>query len=743
MPQTFTALIVSGVHSGPDPSPGLGIARSIKQAHPRLRLVAKDYSLRSSGLHDLTFDELQVMPAWSEMALDAHHAFIAKQLKDMNALYISGLDAEIDWLSTLRLSPRDVLTPSAAALDQIQKPRISCAGELGMRIPEFVPATASQADLHSLARKSGWRVWIKGKFHEAYAATNHREMVTRLSQMQASWPIEDIFLQRSVQGLERSFTYAAFEGELLGVAEVEKRSQTSAGKTWAAEVSMPSAEIVERISAFAKRTAWTGGCEIEFIRDRSGRDWLIDVNPRFPAYIHGVTICGLNLPGRLIAAAGGDRQVDHVTFGGQFTRVVTELPVRPNSYIPPTTNAEASVTVAQKHPSFQPSLVNKRREMDESPSRKRREFSDRSSMLEARPTVGTRVRSSSKESIDASLKPIDQVVSDLSNCIRTTPALSIKTDPQGFLARAYLARGWYAEAISTDELSWAKGFGFKSDRLILNGPAAASIAITTDRLVRYAFADSPVSLAALAHSPAPISLGIRIRPSRVTSRFGIDLTDYHSYVSTLDAIASLGTDGRFAAHFHLPADQVGPDIWLDCFDELITWATAIARETSVQISAIDIGGGWHADDFVDVLLPLLKEQIAPRIADLGSSVELIFEPGKALSSNLAQFTANIVEVRDQANLDSVEVLVDCSIADLPMTQYYAHKIEQYRGSRLLGVLSGGKDRILGSICMETDILATGVSFPEFPECGDKLIFSGAGAYNSSMAWPFAGGNTRD
>lgn len=743
MSHTLATLVISGTHSGPDPSPGLGIARSVKQAHPQLRLIAKDYSLRSSGLHDLIFDELQVMPAWSEMALDAHHAFIAKQLLEMHALYISGLDAEIDWLSTLRLSPRHVLTPSAMALDQIQKPRISCAGELGMKIPEFVPATASQADLHSLARRSGWRIWIKGKFHEAYPATGHREMMSRLSQMQASWPIEDIFLQRSIQGLERSYTFAAFEGELLGAAEVEKRSQTSAGKTWAAEVSMPSAEIVERIVAFAKRTAWTGGCEIEFIRDRNGHDWLIDVNPRFPAYIHGVTICGLNLPGRLIAAATGDLQLEHLAFGGQFTRVVTEIPVRANSYIPQTTNAEASVTVAQKHPSFQPSLVNKRRELDEAPSRKRREFSDRSSMLQARPTAGTRIRNSSKESIDASLKPIEQVLSGLSNRIRITPALSIKTDPQGFLARAYLSRGWYAEAISPDELSWAKSFGFRSEQLILNGPSAASTAITTDRSVRYAFADSTVSLAALAQSPTPISLGIRIRPSRVISRFGIDLTDYHSYISTLNAIASLGADGRFAAHFHLPADQIGPSIWMDCFDELITWAAAISRETGVPISAIDIGGGWHADDFNEVLLPLLKEQIAPRVEDLGSSVELIFEPGKAVSSNLAQFTANVVEVRDQANHDSVDVLVDCSIADLPMTQYYAHKVEQYRGSRLLGMLSGGKDRILGSICMETDVLAAGVSFPSFPECGDKLIFSGAGAYNSSMAWPFAGGSTRD
>jgi diaminopimelate decarboxylase len=683
------------------------------------------------------------MPAWSEMTLDAHHMFLAKQLRDLNALYISGLDAEIDWLSTLRLSPAEVLTPSATALNQIQKPRISCAGELGMKIPEYVPATASQVELHNLARRSGWRIWIKGKFHEAYEARSHGEMMSRLSQMQASWPLEDIFLQRSIQGLERSYTFAAFDGNLLGVAAVEKRTQTSAGKTWSAEGSMPSTEIIEKIAAFTKRTTWTGGCEVEFIRDRDNQDWLIDINPRFPAYIHGVTICGLNLPGRLIAAVRGDMEPDPSSFGGQFTRVVTEIPVRTNSYIPPTANSETSLILAQKHPSFQPLLVNKRREMDKCFLSRRQESSDRSSMLDVRPPVGTRIRCSSKESITASLSPIEEIVSDLSSHIRAVPALSIKTDPQVSLARAYLEKGWYAEAISANELSWAKRLGFDFNRLILNGPSAASMAIINDRPVRYAFADSIVALTALAKSTAQDSIGIRIRPGRVMSRFGIDLTDYRSYISTLDAIASLGTDGHFAAHFHLPADQIGPAIWLDCFEESISWAATIARETGVKISAFDIGGGWDADDFTEILLPILREQVAPRVADLGNSVELIFEPGKAVATNLAKFTANVVEVRDQQKLDSVEVVVDCSIADLPMTQYYAHKIEQYRGSRLLGVLSGGKDRILGSICMETDILATGVSFPAFPKCGDKLIISGAGAYNSSMAWPFAGGVTRD
>ncbi len=743
MSNIYSTLFISGVHSGPDPSPGLGIARSIKQSHPELKLIAKDYSLRSSGIHDPIFDDIQVMPAWSEMALEAHHNFIRTQLADMQALYISGLDAEIDWLSTLRLPSQLILNPSATALDKTQKPRISCASELGMAIPDFVPATASQADLHNLARRSGWRVWIKGKFHEAYPATNHREMISRLIQMQASWPIEDIFLQRSIQGIERSYTFAAYEGNLLGVAEVEKRSQTSAGKTWTAEVSMPTAGVIERITDFVNKTKWTGGCEIEFIRDRHGNDWLIDVNPRFPAYIHGVTISGLNLPGRLISAARGDSNKTQTTFGGQFTRVINEIPVRQNSQTPPITNAETSVVIAQKHPSFQPSLVNKRRKQESNSITTQRETNDKSSTSSLRPTTGARKRKSRKEDIDSLLRPIEDVLDSISSRIQITPALSIKTDPQGFLAESYLSRGWYAEAISPEELEWAKGFGFKPEGLILNGPTAALTALEEKKSVRYAFADSTASLASLVNSPAGISLGLRVRPSRVESRFGIDLTDYHSYISVLESIESLGESRRFAAHFHLPADQIGPSMWLDCFDEVITWSQAIAHQTGAQISAIDIGGGWHTDDFREILLPLLKNKIAPRVADLGHSTELIFEPGKAISSNLATYTANIVEVRDRSTRESIDVLIDCSIADLPMTQYYAHRIEHYRDEILLGTLLGGKDRVLGSICMETDILANGVKFPAPPKCGDKLIFNGAGAYNSSMAWPFARGKTRD
>jgi diaminopimelate decarboxylase len=89
------------------------------------------------------------------------------------------------------------------------------------------------------------------------------------------------------------------------------------------------------------------------------------------------------------------------------------------------------------------------------------------------------------------------------------------------------------------------------------------------------------------------------------------------------------------------------------------------------------------------------------------------------------------------------VVVDASIADLPMAPYQPSTVHHFRLGRCLGELVGGSSRVLGSICMESDILADRVEFPTPPSVGDLVVFSSAGGYNASMAWHFAGGVSRD
>ena len=251
---TGTAVYISGVHSGPDPSPGIGIARSLRDAFPGVILRAVDYSVHSSGLHHPAFDDVLLQPAWSELDLETYSSQIRQHLEQSTSCWISGLDVETDWLAqTIGEHPR-LLVPSEAAQQVVRKPVLACAPSLRMRVPEYLPATAAPTDLHGLGRRSGWHLWVKGKYHEAYCARSFAELRRQIVALESHWPLEDIFVQQHVPGLERAITFAAYRGRLLDAVEVEKRSVTSQGKTWAASVTAAPADVVERLASLVAKT---------------------------------------------------------------------------------------------------------------------------------------------------------------------------------------------------------------------------------------------------------------------------------------------------------------------------------------------------------------------------------------------------------------------------------------------------------------------------------------------------------
>ena len=107
-------LIVSGLYSGPSPSAGLGVARSLRTAFPSAHIVGVDYYAGSSGLHHEVFDSLLLKPSWN----DIDEALCASEVQaelDRGALWISTLDLEIAWFArALPARPRDVPRARAA-----------------------------------------------------------------------------------------------------------------------------------------------------------------------------------------------------------------------------------------------------------------------------------------------------------------------------------------------------------------------------------------------------------------------------------------------------------------------------------------------------------------------------------------------------------------------------------------------------------------------------------------------------
>ena len=736
---------ISGVHSDLDPSPGIGIARSLREGFPAAILEAVDYSVRSSGLHHPVFDAVLLQPAWSELDLETYSTQIRRHLEKHTGSWISGLDVEADWLAQAVGDHPRLLVPSAAAQQLVRKPVLACADSLRMRVPEYLPATAAPTDLHSIGRRSGWHLWVKGKYHDACAVHGFAELRHQIDALEQHWPLEDIFIQQHVSGLELSVTFAAYNGQLLDAVEVEKRSVTSQGKTWAASVRGAPAEVLERLASVIAATRWTGGGEVEFVRDAKGKDWLIDFNARFPAYIFGVTLCGHNLPALLAGEALGIEYAPRRDSARQFVRVVQELPVRDDLPLPALVLAAAGAASSGKHPSFQPQLVRRLRGREQrSPLEPELSPSDVPGFLARwQPPKTTPVRF---REFDASDDALDQLVTALERCSaspRVTPALSVKTDPNPRLARAFLARGWWAEVISLKELDWARQMGFKASEIVFNGPRAIDLVTSSGREVAIAFADSVEALEGLMASQSCDVVGMRVRTGAIASRFGIDLSDSRTFGRVSDCLAGRPVDQRLGIHMHFASDVTGPDRWDDFVEHTLTWGDALAQATGSAFSIFDLGGGWYQDDFSGQLIPMLPG-LQARIAQAMPGVDrILLEPGKAVASDTAWLASRVVEVRAGGADGVSEVVVDASIADLPMAAHYAHHVLHVREDVCLGWLAGGSQRILGSICMETDILADGVAFLHPPAAGDLLLFSSAGGYNASMAWDFASGVSRD
>ena len=88
---------------------------------------------------------------------------------------------------------------------------------------------------------------------------------------------------------------AAYKGELLGCVSMRKRDLTEEGKTWAGDVTEVPEEFATPLREIIRDVNWTGGAELEMVRDPEGQRWLLEWNPRFPAWVHGATIAGCNL----------------------------------------------------------------------------------------------------------------------------------------------------------------------------------------------------------------------------------------------------------------------------------------------------------------------------------------------------------------------------------------------------------------------------------------------------------------
>jgi diaminopimelate decarboxylase len=744
----MSKIFVSGLYSGPSPSAGLGIAKSLRLAFPDAHLVGVDHWLGSSGLHDEVFDEIRVLPSWDLIDHDEHRRFI-QSILDQGDVYFPSLDLECHWLAKNLSSHPRLVAPDLRGLNFIKKPAHAVADALGVGCSKTLSAFVGDEEAHQFLRHNNWRVWLKSPFHEATLIRSWRDFIGMRAYMERKWKTRDLFLEVHTTGHERSLCFAASNGEITDAVLMIKRQTTPDGKTWSGEIYDIPDQFESPLRNLVRELNWNGGAEIELIIDQDDQPWMLEWNPRFPAWIFGGALCGRNLPARLISKILGlDFSSKRHSNGASFTRIVQEIPTRSNLALPQLDmHAPELIGAGNKYGAGWNELVPK---LNEEPQQSNEtigtEFDDPEVLNDITNQVGFGSSTPRRVTLNAIVERNFSAI--YSRFIgerkprmdenKYVLAYSVKTAPETQFMQAARSRGFLAECISLLEVERSLREGFSPDQVILNGPGKWwPQQLTAPRGLRAIFCDSNDELERLlAMDLNPKLIGPRLKLPQTGSRFGIGVDQPREFRRLIQLINKMPAATQLGVHHHMASSAIGFARWIDAFVALLHWASALKHATGREIEILDLGGGWYPGD-------LESKFPANEICDLvehhlGSATRMVIEPGKALTQKANALVTRVLDIRRSAGR-VVEVISDACIAELPLASVHPHQILHRGASGKTTVLPYGSGRVLGRICMEDDVLAQNISFPQNLKLGDQIIFCDSGAYDRSMSYEFGRG----
>lgn len=239
----------------------------------------------------------------------------------------------------MRLACDNILCPSLLALSLTEKPEIRGVSHMGLfQVPEYHRVFSGESNcVNEVLKKAqtfcdriGYPVVVKGERHGGMLCSSWPYVVNAISTYSKFYQASgksSCFIQKFIKGTEKTIAFAAINGELTGCLEMTKTITTATGKVWCGEISPVNSRVLAAVKTMVSSCSWTGGGELEFIETIYGglnlEDthldsetgsptplwFIIDFNPRFPAWISACCFTGCNLPADLLCHAIHARRI--------------------------------------------------------------------------------------------------------------------------------------------------------------------------------------------------------------------------------------------------------------------------------------------------------------------------------------------------------------------------------------------------------------------------------------------------
>ena len=313
MNQKKTLVIaVTGLNAIDSPGPGVAVARAIRDGMDQpVKIVGLAYENLEPGIYmdgicDVTY-VISYPAAGAEVLFNVISNIHAKEQID---LIIPNFDAEL--FNFISIAPRlkdlgiATFLPSFEMFDARDKLNLY---EFGKKHNLLVPkdhAIENSDDLSKVADELGFPLVVKGKFYEAEVCHTIEQAKKSFHKISSKWGLP-IIVQEFIKGTEINIAALGDgEGNTISIIPMKKLYITDKGKAWAG-ITLEDEALLEIATKFISATKWRGGFELEIMKNEKDELYIMEINPRFPAWIYLSAGAGQNQPASLVKMALGEK----------------------------------------------------------------------------------------------------------------------------------------------------------------------------------------------------------------------------------------------------------------------------------------------------------------------------------------------------------------------------------------------------------------------------------------------------
>ena len=245
-------------------------------------------------------------------------------------LIIPNFDAELHSFMKLEKELDSIgiktFLPTEEQFEERQKVNLPDFGKkYGIKVPNS-KAIFEMSEIYQLKEDFSYPLLVKGKFYDAYVAYDAEQARNFFNKISAQWGLP-IIIQEFVRGNEYNITgLGDGNGNTIAAVPMRKQYITDKGKAWGG-ISIADENMLELTNHFVKETKWRGGFELELMKTQEGEFYLLEINPRMPAWIYLAVGVGQNIPEALVHLAMGKRIEPYASYkvGKMFVRYAYDM----------------------------------------------------------------------------------------------------------------------------------------------------------------------------------------------------------------------------------------------------------------------------------------------------------------------------------------------------------------------------------------------------------------------------------